>query len=76
MSKRKKRIVRHNRQKITIEATNTGFSGYFHKLPVYSTGKSIGELLINLKGSLDLYLEHVDEVKNSPRVPLESEIKE
>lgn len=57
MGKRKRRLLKETRQKIVIESTRTGFSAHFTKLPVYSTGNSLGDLLINLKESVELYLE-------------------
>ncbi len=56
MSKRKKRILKHPRQKIVIEATNTGFSAYFKKISVHTTGLSIPEVLANLKEAFEAYV--------------------
>lgn len=43
--------------KFVIERTNTGFSAYAKRLPVYTTGKTKSELLKNCVEALNLYFD-------------------
>lgn len=47
-----------------VEKTNTGFSAFAKGYPVYTTGKTISEILKNIVEALNLYFEeeriHVD----------------
>ena len=40
-----------------IEKTRTGYSAYSNELPIFSTGKTITQLLQNLDEALELYFE-------------------
>jgi predicted RNase H-like HicB family nuclease len=40
-----------------VERTKTGYSAYSPKLPVYTTGKSLEELKVNMLEALNLYFE-------------------
>jgi len=40
---------------VTIEKTTTGYSAYANKLPVYTTGAGVKELLNNVSGALNFY---------------------
>ncbi len=40
-----------------IEKTRTGYSAYSNELPIFSTGKTITQLLRNLDEALELYFE-------------------
>jgi len=41
-----------------IERTNTGYSAYTKKYPVYTVGSNLEELKTNMLEALNLYLEH------------------
>ncbi len=43
--------------KIVVEKTDTGFSAYGDKYPIYSTGKSVPELIDNAYEAVQLYFE-------------------
>ncbi|MFW6257500.1 MAG: type II toxin-antitoxin system HicB family antitoxin [Prolixibacteraceae bacterium] len=51
MQATKKRI------KIIVEKTDTGFSGYSDSLPIFTTGKTIPELMANALEATSLYFE-------------------
>lgn len=40
-----------------IEKTNTGYSAYAKKYPLYTTGKTLQELKVNMRDALNLYFE-------------------
>lgn len=42
---------------IVIEKTRTGFSAYSEKLPIYTTGKNLAELIGNSYEATQLYFE-------------------
>lgn len=50
--KRKRGIVN-----VTVEKTDTGYSAFAEKYPVYTTGRSVAELLKNVKEALNFYFE-------------------
>lgn len=54
MQATKKRI------KIIVEKTDTGFSGYSDSLPIFTTGKTIPELMANALEATNLYFEDED----------------
>ena len=49
--------VTKKKVKAIVEKTNTGFSAYTEDYPVFTTGKSIGELVKNIVEALNLYFE-------------------
>lgn len=53
MAKKKKIIL-------TVEKTNTGFSAFSKDYPIYTTGKSIPELINNTYEATEFYFEEVD----------------
>ena len=57
MKKLKKKI------KIIVEKTDTGFSAYSEELPIYTTGRTVPELINNAYEAAQLYFEdkyHID----------------
>lgn len=42
---------------IIVEKTNTGFSGYSNDYPIFSTGRTIPELIDNVFEATNLYFE-------------------
>lgn len=50
---------------IVIEKTRTGFSAYSEKLPIYTTGNNLAELIGNAYEATELYFE--DKKNNSPK---------
>jgi len=51
MKKLKKKI------KIIVEKTDTGFSAYSEELPIYTTGRTVPELINNAYEAAQLYFE-------------------
>jgi predicted RNase H-like HicB family nuclease len=43
--------------KITVEKTDTGFSAYGEKYQIYTTGKTVSELIDNALEAVQLYFE-------------------
>ena len=70
MSVTKKKI------KAIVEKTNTGFSAYTEDYPVFTTGKSIGELLKNIVEALNLYFEDDGFKILSQNVRMEVDLKQ
>jgi predicted RNase H-like HicB family nuclease len=58
--------------KIIVEKTDTGFSGYSEDYPIFTTGKTISELLDNSFEATNLYFE--DENTQITRDTLKFEI--
>jgi len=54
--------MKRSKQKITIivEKTKTGFSAYAKDIPVFTTGRTIPELIDNTLESVNFYLEDQD----------------
>ena len=62
--------------KTIMEKTDTGFSAYAENLPVFTTGKTISELLDNILEALNLYFED-DKIKVNPKnISFEIDIKQ
>ena len=53
--------------KVIVEKTSTGFSAYADKLPVYTTGENVKELLNNVLEAANFYFV---ETKDKTRVSL------
>lgn len=51
--------------KVIVEKTATGYSAYANKLPVYTTGEDVEELLTNILEAVNFYFI---EAKNKTRV--------
>ncbi len=49
-----------NKIKMTLEKTDTGFSAYAEKYPIFTTGKTIAELLDNAFEAARLYFDEED----------------
>ena len=47
--------------KVIIEKTNTGYSAYADKYPVYTTGSDIGKMAQNVIEAFNLYFEEAGE---------------
>ncbi len=58
MKKLKKKI------KIIVEKTDTGFSGYSDEYPIYTTGKTIPELMSNSYEAAQFYFEEECEISH------------
>lgn len=43
--------------KITVEKTDTGFSAFCDDYPVYTTGRTVPELVVNALEAVNLYFE-------------------
>ncbi len=46
---------------MTVEKTDTGFSAYAEDYPIFTTGKSVPELINNAYEAAELYFEEEDE---------------
>ena len=57
---RKKKVV------LVVEKTNTGFSAYSVDFPIFTTGKSIPELMSNAYQASDFYFEE-QQIKIAPQ---------
>ena len=54
--------------KVNIEKTSTGYSAYADKLPVYTTGVNVKELLSNFLEAVNFYFaETKDKAEVSPK---------
>lgn len=47
---------------INIEKTNTGYSAYSEKYPVYSVGNTLVEIKLNMVEALNLYFEKTNKI--------------
>ena len=56
MKTRKKKV------KIIVEKTETGFSGYSDELPIFTTGRTVPELINNSYEATQLYFEDKYEI--------------
>jgi predicted RNase H-like HicB family nuclease len=70
--------MRHLRSKFTliIEKTNTGFSAYCDKYPVYTTGGSFTELLRNAVEAMNLFLEDQEKRITETNIEFEIDLKQ
>jgi len=68
--------VTKKKVKAIVEKTNTGFSAYTEDYPVFTTGKSIGELLKNIVEALNLYFEDDGFKILSQNVRMEVDLKQ
>ena len=58
-----------------VERTNTGYSAYTEKYPVYTTGRTVTELIENLVEALNLYLEDHNEYVTHKNIKLNFDFK-
>lgn len=65
----KKKII------LTVEKTNTGFSAYAEDYPIFTTGKTIPELINNAYEATELYFEE-EKIKTSVDIRFEIDFKE
>lgn len=61
---------------LTVEKTDTGFSAFAEDLPIYTTGKSIPELLNNAIEAANLCFEDEKRVISSSDLKLEIDFKQ
>ncbi len=47
------------KMEIIVEKTNTGYSAYAEKIPVYTVGDTLEELKTNILKVLNLYFENL-----------------
>ncbi len=47
----------HKKIKLTVEKTETGFSAYSEDLPIYTTGRTIPELMAHALEAVNLYFD-------------------
>lgn len=69
MKKLKKKI------KIIVEKTDTGFSAYSEDLPIFTTGRTVPELINNAYQAVELYFEDEYEVTHE-NLSLEIDFKQ
>ncbi len=58
-----------------VEKTNTGYSAYTEKYPVYTTGGTVTELTKNITEALNLYLEEKNEYITQNKIKLHFDLK-
>jgi predicted RNase H-like HicB family nuclease len=58
-----------------VEKTDTGYSAYTEKHPVYTTGRTVTELIENLVEALNLYLEDHNEYVTHKNIKLNFDFK-
>ncbi len=59
-----------------IEKTDTGFSVFSEKYPIYSTGRNISELYTNIAEAATLYFEDQEVIISSANINLEIDLKQ
>lgn len=59
---------------VKIEKTDTGFSGYSEKYPVYTTGATLADLLKNVNEAFSLYFE--DSGKTVPAINFQIDLRQ
>jgi len=59
-----------------IEKTNTGFSVYSEKYPIYSTGRNISELNTNIIEAANLFFENQEVTITASNINLEIDLKQ
>jgi predicted RNase H-like HicB family nuclease len=62
--------------KIFVEKTDTGFSAFSESLPVYTTGRSIPELLDNALEAVTLYFEDENLMITQENIKFEIDFKQ
>ena len=62
--------------KTIVEKTKTGFSAYTEEYPVFTTGRTLSELLNNIVEALNLYLEDDGHKVTTKNVKLEIDLKQ
>jgi predicted RNase H-like HicB family nuclease len=67
-----------SKKKITskVEKTKTGFSAFAVDYPVFTTGKTISELIKNLKEALNLYFDDDGLLVEEKNINLEIDLKQ
>ncbi len=70
--------MKKNREKINmiIEKTDTGFSAYAEQYPIFTTGKTIPELMRNAYEAISLYFEEEGEKPPSQNIRFEIDFKQ
>jgi len=59
-----------------MERSDTGFSVYSKKYPIYSTGRNISELYTNAVEAANLYFEDQETIITSSNIDLEIDLKQ
>lgn len=60
--------------RLVVEKTETGFSAYSKKYPVYTTGQSITDLIYHAVEAMNLYLSEQDARVTSENIEFEIDI--
>jgi predicted RNase H-like HicB family nuclease len=58
-----------------VEKTDTGYSAYSEKYPVYTTGRTVTELIDNLVEAMNLFLEDQNEYVSHKNIKLNFDFK-
>ena len=61
---------------MVVEKTETGFSAYCEEFPIYTTGESFTELLINSVEAINLFLSDQDSQVTEKNVEFEIDIQQ
>ena len=59
----------------TVEKTDTGYSAYSEKYPVFTTGRTVTELIDNLIDAMNLFLEDQNEYVSHKNIKLNFDFK-
>ena len=62
--------------KMIVEKTNTGFSAFSEDFPIFTTGKTIPELINNAYEAVQLYFEDADIKINREHIKFEIDFKQ
>jgi predicted RNase H-like HicB family nuclease len=62
--------------KMIVEKTNTGFSAFSEDFPIFTTGKTIPELINNAYEAVKLFFEDKDEKINNDYIKFEIDFKQ
>ena len=69
-------MAKSKKIKLIVEKTDTGFSAYSDKYPVFTTGKSIADLINNAFEATELYFEDQDVKINHSDIKLEIDFQQ
>ena len=59
-----------------LEKTNTGFSAYCERHPIFTTGESMTKLISNIYEASELYFSHTKEKINQKSIAFEIDFKQ
>ncbi len=69
-------ILKKSKIEVIVEITDTGFSAFAQKYPVYTTGRSITELQKNMLDALNFYLEDMHQKISAKQIFFQIDFKQ